>query len=206
MITISFLIVVPLVSFNCILYVFEKAFDFQRNRTLLRLKFRRTNLLDKIYNVYVLYKAVCLNILPLFITLICTIYLTIHLKISAKWRLGNSHRPGKGNENSFNIDDEGARRKYVKDMRVVKTVLSIAVALMLLGTLSLISLFVELIWSDFRPIGALSRSYRFTSRLSFLLLEINSSVNFFIYYKMGTKFRQAVKEMLCIHSKDLVKK
>ena len=200
MITISFVIVVPLVGLNCIFYVFEKTFDFQRNRTLLRLKFRDLNLLDKIYDIYVIYKAVFLNILPLLIILICTIYLTIHLKISAKWRLENSHRPGKENENSVHIDDKGARRKYGKDLRLVKTVLSIAVAFMLLGTLSLISLFVELIWSDFRPIGALSKSYRFTSRLAFLLLQTNSSVNFIIYYRMSTKFRQAAKEMLCANT------
>ena len=201
-ITISSVIIVPLLGLNCVLYVFDKTFDIERNRTLLRLKYRNANLADKIYDIYVIYRTVFLNCLPLLTILICTIYLTIHLKISAKWRLGNSHRPGKGKENPDNTNDESAKRKYGKDMRVVKTVLSIAVAFLLLGTLSVLRLVVAMIWTEFRPLGGFGKSYRFTSRLAFLLLQTNSSVNFIIYYRMGSKFRQSVKDMFCTHKKN----
>ena len=143
-----------------------------------------------------------LNFLPLLIILICTIYLTIHLRVSAKWRLGNSHRPGKVNENSATSADDVARRKYDKDIRVAKTVLAVAGAFLLLGTLSVLRLLIAVIWLEFRPLGAFGKSYRFTSRLSFLLLQANSSVNFIIYYRMSSKFRQAVYQIFCTHKKN----
>ncbi|GFR88721.1 chemosensory receptor B [Elysia marginata] len=194
-ITISFFIIVPLVSLNMVLYVVEFTFDISRNRTILRLFRRNTTIINRVNDSYFIYKALFLNLLPLLVVLVCAVYLASQLKLSAIWRLGHSGITGNGTP--LDKDNKTAKRKYNKDMRIAKTVLLIAITYIFLGTLSVQRLMVAMIWSDFRPLSTYGKWYRFTSRLAFLLLQANSSVNFVIYYKMGTKFRQTADQLLC---------
>ena len=188
-ITIFTVITLPLFSMYSFLYQLEMKFDFAKNRTFLLVRYRNTPLANKIYDFSYMCKGIFLNLLPLFIVLICTVFLAIQLKINAKWRRGNS--------SSTAQEDPTDKRKTGKDMRVAKTVLLIAVAFIFLAILSAVRQFIAFLWPAFRPVGAYRNMYITISRLSFLLLEVNSSVNFIIYYKMGTKFRNTVRQMLC---------
>ena len=188
-ITIFCVITVPIFCFYAILYKVYWTYDHETNRTKLVVRYSGTPLADAIYDVNYFYKGLFLNLFSLILVLVCTVFLAIHLKINAQWRRGNSGLASK--------DKTPHKKMYGKDMRVVKTVLLIATAFMFLGTLSAIRHLVAFVRPDFRPVGGYRNLYLTISRLSFLLLQINSSMNFLIYYKTGTSFRKAVKEMLC---------
>ena len=200
-ITIFLVTVVPLFSFHFLVYKFELSFNTERNRSLLRVRYRNTPLADTIYNVY-FFKKIVLNFFPLVLILLCSVFLAVRLRISAKWRLGNSGTARKRTLKTDSLDGTIDGRMYNKDMRIAKTVLTIAVAFIVLGNFNVVRHFVALILPEFRPAGAYSRWFRLTARLAFLLLQANSSVNFIIYYKMGTKFRKAVNQMFCEKSSN----
>ncbi|KAK3727526.1 hypothetical protein RRG08_055173 [Elysia crispata] len=130
-----------------------------------------------------------------YFALVCAIFLGIHLHRNASWRLGNANEVTKTTGKSSGSDNK-ALKKYSKDIRVAKTVLAIALAFIFLGTLSTLRIFLALIWTDFRPLGIYRNLFRFTTRLAFLMSLANSSVNFIIYFKMGSKFRATVKQMI----------
>ena len=126
----------------------------------------------------------------------CATFLAVNLNTSAAWRLGITGKAytetGKSNQT-----DEKAQRKYPKDIRVAKTVLTIGLTFIILGTLSTLRYFIALFWSDFHPSGAHAKLFKVIARLMSLLSLANSSVNFIIYYKMGTKFRITINNMFC---------
>ncbi|GFR59317.1 chemosensory receptor B [Elysia marginata] len=195
-ITMSFFIVVPLTGLNFAFYAFEFTYDFERNRTILKLFHRNSTLINRINDVYFIYKTLLLNFLPLLVVLLCAVFLATRLKASAAWRLQHSGpRPTKNA--SPPTEDKTAKRKYDKDMRIAKTVLLIAVTFILLGALNVQRLLLAMIWQEFRPFRSYGKWYRLTSRIALFLLQANSSVNFIIYYHMGAKFRQTANQMFC---------
>ena len=195
-ITIFLVTMVPLFSFYFITYRFGWEISGKRNQSLLRVKRSTTPLADLVYTIYY-YKKLILNFIPLFLIVICSVFLAVQLKASAKWRLGNSRNVGKEAGKSDKMADSTEDWKNGKDIKVAKTVLTIALAYLVLGTLSSVRLFVALVLPEFRPVGAYSRLYRLIARFSFILVEANSSVNFIIYYKIGTKFRKTFNDMVC---------
>ncbi|GFR59739.1 peptide receptor GPCR [Elysia marginata] len=192
---ISLLIAVPLTSINVVFFVFKNTHDTRRNQTLLKMFRRNVTSIDEVNNVYFVYKTIISNLLPLLIVMACAVYLTKQLQNSAKWRHGNAALPYYENKKSINQGDKVKKRKYNKDVRIAKTVLSIAVVFIFLGSLGVMRLLVTTMWSQFRPLGPYGRWYRLIARLSLLFSQMNSSVNFIIYYNMGTKFRQAANYM-----------
>ncbi|GFS05656.1 chemosensory receptor A [Elysia marginata] len=193
--TIFVLTVLPLTGIVSYTYVLDYRYDSANNRTVLGVSIRNSSLTESLASVNYIYKLVFLNIIPFTIILLSSIFLGIHLNRNASWRLGNSSQEAKTNTQASNNDDK-AHRKYTKDMRVAKTVLAIALAFIFLGTLSTLRILIAMNWTDFRPIGSHARLFRFTARLAFLLSLANSSVNFVIYYRMGSKFRATVKEIV----------
>ena len=189
------LTVLPLASIVFYIYVFDVKFDAGNNQTLLRVTYRNSPLSNSLSNFKYIYKVVFLNSIPFAIILICAVVLAIHLNQSAAWRLGKSNASTNGNGTS-NSNDEKAQKKYAKDMRIAKTVLAIALTFIFPGTLSTLRYVIALIVPEFQPVGAYAKFFRFTARLAFLLTLANSSVNFIIYYKMGTKFRATVNQIL----------
>ena len=180
LITIFVVTMVPLFTIHFIAYKLEWNFSSDRNRSLLKVRYCDTPITDFIlYNIYY-FKKIISNFIPLVLTLACSIFLAVQLKVSAKWRLENSGATGDGRATSHSTDDGAHRRKYSKDMRTAKTVLAIAAAFIFMGSLNSVRHLMALVLPGFRPVGAYSRRYRFVSRLSFLFLQANSSVNFII--------------------------
>ncbi|RUS92166.1 hypothetical protein EGW08_000019 [Elysia chlorotica] len=182
---------IPLMSIKLYVYEFVEKFDVRRNTTLIGTRFRSSKFADALYDFYFMYKLVIMEIVPLIIVLVSSVTLAVHIRRIASWRAGNSGPPI---EKSTNKDDRN-HRKYTKDVRVAKTVLVIATAFIFLGTLKSVRFLSSVLWPPFGPLGAYDAQYKLISRIAFLLSLTNSSVNFVIYYKMGSKFRSTVDQM-----------
>ena len=205
-VTIFVLTVLPLASIVFYTYVFDFRFDAESNKTLLRVKYRKSQLSDFLTRVNYVYKLLFMNFTPFAIILVCAVVLTIHLNRSARWRLKNSsestNTPAGGKPSS---EDEKTQRKIPKEMRVVKTVLAIAITFIFTGTMSTVRYLIAMSWPEFHPVGDYAQLFGVIARLEFLLSLANSSVNFIIYYIMGTKFRSTVKQMLIGNQQKLTK-
>ena len=186
--------VLPLTSISLYTYTFHPRFHARKNKTLLGIKFRNTPLARFLDNARYMYTVVFMNFTPLAVIILCSIFLAVHLKRSASWRLENSGDTRKKTENSSTLDGR-AQRRYEKDMRVAKTVLVIALTFLAAGLVTNVKIIMAMNLPEFRQLGTLSKWFQFISRLAFFLSMINSSVNFFIYYKMGTKFKKTFHEI-----------
>ena len=186
------LTVLPLptpVLFN---YVFELRFDALRNRTLHRIKNIKSPISAAISKFDVLYKLVLMNFTPFVIIVLCAIILTIQLKRSTAWRYQQSREVTVTTKGSYD-KNTAAQRKFPKDIRVARTVLTIAIACIAPGTLGSVKYVILMMEPEFYPNRTYAKSFEFTVRMEYLLSLRNSSVNFIIYYKMSTKFRDTVK-------------
>ena len=189
------LTVVPMTSVVSYTYVLDVRFHAGQNRTLLGVRIRNSSLSGYLTHVNYLYKLIFLNSIPFAVILLSSIVLAVHLNRSALWRLGKSQAGVAPTGKSLSNDDK-ANRKYSKDMRIVKTVLAIALAFIFLGTMSNLRILIAMNLPEFRPIGTYAKLFRFSARLVFLLSIVNSSVNFFIYFMLGTKFRDTLTKMI----------
>ncbi|RUS73844.1 hypothetical protein EGW08_018388 [Elysia chlorotica] len=191
-VTIFVLTILPLTSVTFYISVFDNKLDLDRNRTLVGVRYRTSALANVLYDMNFVYKLVFMNTAPLFIVLVCSVSMAVQLSRSAFWRLQQSG----GAVSQDSGGESRAERKYLKDIRVAKTVLAIATCFIVLETLGTIKVLVSTTWQDFRPVGAYSRTFKLVSRLAFLLSLTNSSVNFVIYYNMGSRFRHTVKQLV----------
>ncbi|RUS78143.1 hypothetical protein EGW08_014091 [Elysia chlorotica] len=185
---------VPLLCANFILFQFEFQFDSETNRTVLNAK----NLKDSSHGLYsfvYLYKFAVLNLLSLTIILVCSSILAVRVRRSAKFRMTASAVPTNQMPGADPFDDR-TRRKFIADMRVSKIVLSIASISILLGCLNATRTLLVMVWPDFRPTPD-HNIFIVASKLLSLLYLVNSSVNFFIFYMMGSKFRRTVQQLHC---------
>ena len=193
---------IPLTTTTFYLHVFEFRFDAERNESVLGVAFRNNvPAVVFVHNFNQIYKLVVLNLLPYTTILVCSLFLAVYLDRSVSWRAQNSgstiHQANDGSVHKVST----AHRKQAKEIRVAKTVLSLATAFLFLGTLSSLRLLISIIWPEFRPLATYDKFFRLLGRVGFLLSLANSSVNFLIYYTMGSKFKQTVKDMLPFRTK-----
>ena len=187
--------VLPLAVIAFYTYVFEFKFDAPSNKTLLRVTYRKSPLSDALTSFNYIYKLVFMNFTSFGIVLVCAVVLAIQLNRSALWRLEKSSGGNIKTGASFE-SGEKAQRKYAKDVRVTQTVLAIATTFIFTGTFSTIKYVIAMTWPGFHPMGVYTKLFTFTSMLEFLVSLANSSVNFIIYYRMGTKFRATVNRII----------
>ena len=192
------LTIFPLTGVTFYTYLFHSEFDTRKNRTLVRVTFRNSHLSWALTNAVYIYKLVFLNSIPFAVILVSAILLAIRLNRSAEWRMGKTNTGVKQNEVSFSTDEKAAG-KIVKEMRIAKTVLTIAITYIFCGSVSTIRYLIALEWPEFNPFGEYANHFKFSSRVELFLSLINSSVNFIIYYNMGTKFRATVRQMVSLN-------
>ena len=176
-------------------YVFNIVFDATKNITFLSVMYRKSSLSNVLTRANYVYKLVFMNFTPFGIILICAVVLTVQLNRSASWRrevsLSRTETPGESTTSNVKT-----QKKHSKETRVARTVLAIALTFIFPGTLSTIRYVCAMTWNGFHPIGVYAKLFEFTSRLEFLLSLANSSVNFIIYYRSGTKFRHTVQGLV----------
>ena len=192
---------IPLTGITFYLYVFYFKYDTERNRTVLGVKYRNATAVVSVRSFNLIYRLVIMNLLPYTTIFLCSVFLAVYLNRSVSWRLGNSGIAIQENGSS-SFEENKTNRKNAKEMRVVKTVLSLATAFIVSGTLGIMRLLVSIIWQEFRPLGTYGKAFRLIGRVGFLLSLANSSVNFVIYYTMGSKFKQSVNEIFHLKTRQ----
>ena len=189
------LTVLPLGGILFYNYVFNFVFDAKKNGTFLSVMYRKSSLSNALTQVDFVYKLILMNFTPFGIILICAVVLAVQLNRSASWRrqMSLSRTDTSGESTTSNVKTQ---KKHSKETRVARTVLAIALTFIFPGTLSTIKYVCAMTWHEFHPIGVYAKLFEFTSRLEFLLSLANSSVNFIIYYRSGTKFRHTVQRLV----------
>ncbi|KAK3798994.1 hypothetical protein RRG08_050230 [Elysia crispata] len=200
-VTIFIVTTVPFASVMYFLYIIDLRFDSERNATVLGVRYRNSPTATIVHNVNQIYKLVVMTFLPYTTILICSVFLATYLNQTATWRIQNSGTNIKTTTSSLKKDSKTPNLN-AKELRVAKTVLSIATAFLVLGTLGSLRLVGSIIWPQFRPLGNYDKTFRMVGRVGYLLSLTNSSVNFVIYYTMGSQFRRTVNGLFKFKSQQ----
>ncbi|CAL1546828.1 unnamed protein product, partial [Lymnaea stagnalis] len=130
------------------------------------------------------------NILTL---MICTLILTVSLSASSNWR--ESARSSK-------IKREKRAINPTKEMRVSKMVLILTLIFIACNLPSNMLIATRTIVPEFQEIGKLQKLFRVTHTFAFLLETTSSSINVFVYYRMGSKFKlEFLKMITCVKTR-----
>ncbi|GFS09450.1 chemosensory receptor A [Elysia marginata] len=178
---------------------FEWHFSEQRNRTVLGVKYLRNPTEQTITDVLWVFHSLPLQFIPLIIVVVCTIFLIITLNRSARWRSGNSKgiTEDRHRRNEPEISS-GKPRASSKEDRIIKTVILIAIVFIVCSSPAAINNAVTRAEPEYRASGKYRKLNLFVAGSTACLNTINSSVNIFIYYKMSSKFKLALKKLVCL--------
>ena len=165
----------------------------EKNKTLLGLlpvKSQFIVVLDRIRRTLF---SVPLPLMTSITVLFCTILLALELYKNKKWRDKNKAAGKMANETS---DAESAAMKS-KETRAIERVIAITTVFIVSSIPSSIHVMVVLAVPDFSVYGAYSRMYLLTGLGYMLVDSLNCSANVIIYYRMSTKFKHAIRILLC---------
>ncbi|GFO30971.1 chemosensory receptor a [Plakobranchus ocellatus] len=181
-ITITSIVIIFLFTFipsNFIHMVFPLKWVFSpvRNRTILAMVPLQTPLRYIIQRALLAYYGTVLHFTALIAVWICTVFLAVGLKRTAKIRKDN-------------FRSSSAQQNTQRERRVIKTVFLLAVTYLACSTPTAITLLVPHFVPEFDTSRGLERISRVSHLLSGLMTQINSSANLFIFFYMGSKFRE----------------
>ncbi|GFR73038.1 chemosensory receptor A [Elysia marginata] len=126
------------------------------------------------------------------IVVVCTVFLAIHLKRSSQWRKSAISEKSSHSD----ISDISKKPMLTKEERLVKIVISIAVVFIVCFTPNAVYHLCHALFPDFSFLGRYRNLLYVTFMPTSILQSISATVNIFIYYSMGTRFRNAFREML----------
>ncbi|GFO37420.1 type-1 angiotensin ii receptor [Plakobranchus ocellatus] len=139
-------------------------------------------------------------LLAIIIILVCTLFLVITLAKSLRWR--NSMRKQTQLNASSGQTSSQKPSESRKENRLIKMVVVIATLFIVSHLPGTILIFVLPVAEDYAeknvndPFTILQISFIFAFEL------VNNSVNFFVYYLIGTKFRLAFRQMVGLKEKN----
>ncbi|XP_059155883.1 kappa-type opioid receptor-like [Physella acuta] len=147
-------------------------------------------------NIDIVVNAVFFIILPVLnflIVLTCTLIIILTLKNSQKWRSSVSYVSSKLHKthdviSSIAESDDVKDNKEVRISRMIATIMMIFVAC---NAPANIILSIKYAIPEFRETGSLKNLFYATNNVVFFLEALNSSVHFFAYYSMSSRFQQA---------------
>ena len=140
------------------------------------------------------------------LVVICTVYLGIYLGRASAWRRGATSAGTSGAETTAGKGSQKEAATSQKENRVLRMVVSIAVVFIICVTPSTIHMFTLGI---FQKVSFDPKYRNFLNTLfisSSLGSSINASVNIFIYYRMGSRYKAVFRQLFCIVNKDSPKK
>ena len=125
--------------------------------------------------------------------LVCTVFLVVYLRRSSQWRKSMASAGGK-------TAGEDSSRKEEKVVRLVTSIATIFILCYNPNTLMFLNM---AIFPSFSVFGQHKNTFLTVYTLSIMANSVSASVNIFIYYKMGTRYRNALR--LMFHLKDSMK-
>lgn len=173
-----------------VFYTSRMAWTFDRttNRTILSMIF--TDDRDFVDGISFGINTVFLIPLIFICTVIFAVILTVHLNRKAKWR--ESVASGK---NGADVKPEKGTVLSTKDRRAVKMVALISVVFIASFAPDIMTVFTAIIVPEFN-VGMREQNLLFiTGTFTLLLQALNSSVSFFIYYNMSSKYKKTFMEL-----------
>ena len=129
-------------------------------------------------------------LLAFIIVVACTIFLTIHLRRSSAWRQGavSGNVIAKGKEQTTRVS--------TKEKRVVKMVVVIAVIFIVCFAPNSAVILCSIAFKDFNMFGVHRNTFVLMFLISLVGQSFSASVNIFIYYKMASKYRLALRHVM----------
>ncbi|GFO43611.1 chemosensory receptor a [Plakobranchus ocellatus] len=145
-------------------------------------------------------------LLAFFIVLICTIFLVVQLRKLSSWRMSVTsaksqwqHKPG---ENPAPDSPPAQDRISNKEERLVRMVVAIAVIFIVSYIPTCVMLLCSTIFEEFAYFGIYRRMYIVCGLLTSLAQKVSGGVNILIYYYMASKFRSALRCLLCLDRQE----
>ena len=133
-------------------------------------------------------------LLAFIIVVACTIFLTVHLRRSSAWRQdavsGNVIAKGKEQTTIF------TSRVPTKETRVVKMVVVIAIIFIVCFAPNSAVILCSTAFKDFHMFGVHRNTFLVMFMISWVGQSFSASVNIFIYYKMASKYRLALRHVM----------
>ncbi|GFR72338.1 alpha-1A adrenergic receptor [Elysia marginata] len=185
-----YLIIIPPVSMMYFKWSVGWKFFAARNETLIGLVVSRDDtLINSVIKSGGTYYCTFLPLATGTFVTVCTIYLTVSLRRSKRWRdtitassVPDASKTEKGKS--------GAPATVSKEERTVKIVIAVAITFVV-SMLPLIGTNItKHIEAEYSSLGRYSMVYNVVGAVSDLLENINASINLIIYYKMSSKFRE----------------
>nr|KAG5695160.1 hypothetical protein BaRGS_030206 [Batillaria attramentaria] len=140
--------------------------------------------LDNVLLVDVLDTFVFTSSLPavsLVVVVIATIITVVKLRAASSWR------------------EETSRNAVISRKEVALTRMLVVISCVYIACVSprLFRSMARFLVPEFRPWGRLCNLVQVTESVENLLLALNSTINFFVYYTLGSKFKDTFKRLVC---------
>ncbi|KAK3768959.1 hypothetical protein RRG08_060395 [Elysia crispata] len=135
--------------------------------------------------------------------LVCTVFLVVYLRRSSQWRKSMASAVGETSGGDNSSGSEPKQNISRKEEKLVRLVISIATIFIVCYTPNTLMFLHMAIFPSFWLYGEHRNTFLTVYRLSILATSVSASVNIFIYYNMGTRYRNALR--LMFHLKDSVK-
>ena len=186
-------------------WIFVWKFLPGRNATVLGVTVVNTPVLilkDKVSNIVL---GLIQPIVAFVTVLVCTVFLVVYLRRSSQWRKSMASAGGEkaGGDNSSGFEPKQNISK--KEEKVVRLVTSIAAIFIVCYTPNTVMHLNMAIFPSFSLFGQHRNTFLMIYLVSVLANSVSASVNIFIYYNMGTRYRNALRLMFHLDSEDPVK-
>ncbi|RUS79275.1 hypothetical protein EGW08_012962 [Elysia chlorotica] len=184
-----------LASSGFVITRFVTAWNPRLNKTTVRTMLFSTPLVDRVYDVVLIFQSFPAVLIPLATVTVCSVFLSLSLTRSATWRQSLTGAGG------ATVAKSGDRTRSLRELQLAKTVVIIAVVFIACSTPNAINVLVASAAPQYRATGAYGNTFRFVNFSTFQLSMINSSVNIFIYLSTGTLFRRTAKSLFGLKEK-----
>ena len=198
--TVIILVLIFIVNISPVSMVYFKwslgwKFYFAQNKTLLgTMVIKDTPLINSVNTNGLFYYCSFLPTATCVFVTVCTIFLTVSLRRSKRWRdtitASSASVGNKSKQDGIKPAKTESSSAISKEERTVRIVIAIAVtfvASMLMHIVIILTMHFEEEWS---PAGHYKNLFWVMYAMSDLFENINSSINLIIYYKMSSKFRE----------------
>ncbi|GFN98778.1 chemosensory receptor a [Plakobranchus ocellatus] len=126
------------------------------------------------------------------IIVVCTLFLVISLVRSSRWRDAVRNQTQAPHGKTLDLNSN----RPSKEIRLIKIVVAIALLFIICHLPGTIVIFIFPVTLNYIEQGRFYQSSILLQGFLFAFEVVNNSVNFFIYYSMGTKFRVVFRQLL----------